>query len=147
MSAFIPLIPGSYIATGGKVIFKVAGKLDEFVDGAQVLTGSYKTLKKLLKGTKNIEVHHLIEKRFSQLFSSKTDDFFSIALSKETHQMITNRWRNLHKVDDIFKNFAYGSNYSKISYDQMVRAVKEVYYDMPAILDDVLEWVSENWKG
>ena len=79
--------------------------------------------------------------------SINADDFFSIALSKETHQLITNRWRNLHKVDDAFKNFAYGSDYSAITYDQMVKAVKEAYHDMPAILDDALEWLGENWKG
>ena len=142
-SVIIPGIPGSYVATS----FRVAGKLDEFVDSAEVLTGTYRQLKKLLKGTKNIEIHHLIEKRFSQLFSTSTDDFFSIALSPETHQLITNRWRNLHKVDDIFELFAYGSDYTKITYDQMVKAVKEVYHDMPAVLDNVLEWLSENWKG
>ena len=44
-------------------------------------------------------------------------------------------------------DFVYGSYYGKITYDLMVKAVKQVYGDMPAILDEVLEWVERNWKG
>jgi len=88
----------------------------------------------------------LIEKRFSKLFNSKIGDFLSIPLTEELHQIITNRWRNLHKVDDIFKNFAYGSDYLRITYAQMIMAVKEVYRDMPEIMDEVLDWVRKNWR-
>ena len=63
------------------------------------------------------------------------------------HKFITNRWRNLHKAGDIFEYFKYGSDYTRITYEQMIKAVEKVYYDMPEILDDVLEWVSENWSG
>ena len=28
----------------------------------------------------------------------------------------------------------------------MEQAVNEVYKDMPAVLDDVLEWMKKNWK-
>ena len=52
----------------------------------------------------------------------------------------------MHKISDIFQNFAYGSDYSKITYDLMVEAVKQVYRDMPDVLDEVLEWLSENWR-
>ena len=31
-------------------------------------------------------------------------------------------------------------------YDLMVSAVKEVYYNMPAVLDEVLEWVESHWR-
>lgn len=46
----------------------------------------------------------------------------------------------------MFKNFAYGSDYTKITYVQMIEAVKAVYYDMPAVLDDILDWVKKNWR-
>ena len=61
-SAIIPVLPGSYLATGGKVLFKAGGKIDEFID------------------------------------------------------------------------------------DEMAKAVEKVYHDMPAVLDNVLEWVRENWR-
>jgi hypothetical protein len=144
-SIFIPFVPGSYVGDGIKLTFKVAGKIDDFMDNSKLLKGSYKQLKQLVKGLKGIEIHHLIEKRFAALFSCKPNDFFSIALTPEMHRIITNRWRNLHKLDDAYEYFAYGSNYSLITYEQMVSAVKEVYYDMPEILNEVLDWLSKNW--
>ena len=146
VAAIIPCVPGSYISKGTKFIVKVAGKLDDFADGSKLLTGSYKALKKMFKGIKGLEIHHLIEKRFRSLFKVGANDFLSLPLTKEMHQIITNRWRNLHKLDDIFQDFAYGSNYRAITYDLMVKAVKEVYSDMPAILDAVLDWLKKNYK-
>ena len=146
-AAAIPFIPASYVAKGGQLVFKIASKIDDFADSSELLIGTYRQLKKMVKGTQNVEIHHLIEKRFSALFSSKADDFLSIALTPEMHRTITNRWRNLHKIDDMFKNFAYGSDYTLITYDLMVNAVKEVYQDMPAVLDDVLGWLDKNWRG
>ena len=141
-AAIIPFIPASYIAKG----FKIASKIDDFIEGCQLLTGSYKTLKKIVKGIKGIEIHHLVEKRFASLFSCDANQFLSVALTPEMHQIITNRWRNLHTTDSMFKNFAYGSDYTKITYVQMIEAVKAVYYDMPAVLDDILDWVKKNWR-
>ena len=143
----MPFIPGSYVAKGGKVVCYIAGKIDDLKKGTEFLTGSYNSLKKLFKGIDGVEIHHLIEKRFASLFSGKTGDFLSIPLTSEFHQIITNRWRNLHKASDIFELFKYGSDYSKITYDQMKQAIKEVYKDMPGILDEVLEWFEKNWKG
>ena len=101
----------------------------------------------MLKGVKNIEKHHLIEQRFAALFSCKPDDFLSVVLTPDMHQIITNRWRNLHKLDDMFQNFAYGSDYSLITYEEMVQAANKVYNDMPAVLDDVLSWLEKNWRS
>ena len=145
-SAIVPCIPGSYIGKGTKLVAKVAGKLDDFVDGSKLLTGSYNALKKLCKGIQGIEVHHLIEKRFRQLFDASAGKFLSIILTDDMHQIITNRWRNLHKYNSIFKDFAYGSDYSLITYDLMVQAVEYVYRDMPDVLKATLEWLESNWK-
>lgn len=125
----------------------MAGRIDDFTDGSKLLTGTYNALKRLCKGIQGIEVHHLIEKRFRALFKGSTGKYLSIVLTEDMHQIITNRWRNLHKTNSIFKDFAYGSNYRKITYDLMVQAVNEVYGDMPDILHDTLEWLAKNWKG
>ena len=146
-SAFVPFIPGSYVADAGKLCIEVASRLDDFGDGSKFLTGAYNKLKKLFKGIQGIEIHHLIEKRFKNLFSGKVGDFLSIPLTKELHQIITNRWRNLHKVSDLFEHFKYGSNYSEITFSMMEEAIKEVYKDMPGLLEEVLEWLRKNWKG
>ena len=146
-AAVLPFIPASYISKAGKLVIKVAGKIYDFTDGSQLLTGAYKQLKKMVKGIKGVEIHHLIEKRFRRLFSCNPREFLSIALTPEMHQIITNRWRNLHKVDEIFENFSYGSNYLLITYDLMVQAVGEVYKDLPDAMQATLEWLEKNWKG
>lgn len=146
-AAVVPFIPGSYISKGGKLVVKVASKLDDFVDGSKMLAGTYNHLKRLCKGLDNIEVHHLVEKRFGALFKGSTGKFLSIILTEDMHQIITNRWRNLHKVNEKFRDFAYGSDYRKITYDLMVEAVNEVYKDMPYVLQITLEWLDKNWKG
>ena len=146
-SAAVPFIPGSYISKGGKLVVKVASKLDDLKDGSNLLSGTYNALRKMCKGLENVEAHHLIEKRFRALFNGSTGKYLSILLTDDMHQIITNQWRNLHKFDEKFENFAYGSDYRKITYDLMVQAVNEVYKDMPDVLKATLEWVDKNWKG
>ena len=138
-SVIVPFVPGSYVAKGGKLALKVASKVDDFVDGTKFLSGSYRKLKKLFKGIKNIEIHHLIEKRFKNLFKKvkNTDDYLSIPLTKDLHKTITKRWRDY---------FPYGTNYKKITKTEMRKAIKEVYKDMPQLLKEALEWFEKNWK-
>ena len=101
----------------------------------------------MAKGLNGVEIHHLIEKRFRSLFNVTQGKFLSIPLTEELHQIITNRWRNLDKVNDIFKEFAYGGNYAEITYELMVQAVEEVYKDMPDVMRATLEWLENNWRG
>lgn len=138
-SAFIPFVPGSYTAKGGKLAVKIASKASDLKGTKYLQIGKYKDLKKLFKGTKGIEVHHIIEKRFqSKLFKGvKEANFMSIPLSKEVHQTITNRWR---------KAIPYGTDYSKISYSKMEKAIKEVYKDMPELKKQALKWFKQNWR-
>ena len=138
-SIIVPFLPGSYVAKGGKIVVKVASKIDDFADGTKFLTNSYKKLKKLFKGIKNIEIHHLVEKRFKKLFKTvkSTDDYLSIPLAKDLHKTITKRWRSI---------FPYGMNYLKISKTQMRNAIKKVYKDMPQLLNETLKWFEKNWK-
>ena len=146
-AAVAPFIPASYVAKGGKLVAKVARKIDDLADGSELLTGSYNALKKMCKGVSGVEVHHLIEKRFRVLFKGSTGKYLSVVLSDDMHQIITNRWRNLHKVDDICMDFAYGSDYRLITFDLMVQAVNEVYHDMPDIMNDTISWLNKNWRG
>lgn len=146
-SALVPFLPGSYVAKGGKLVVSVASKVDDFSKGSKFLTGTYKKLRKVFKGIGNIEIHHLIEKRFAKLFKGcNVDDFLSIPLTKDLHKVITKRWRDLYKKGGIFKYFKYGSDYTKITYSMMEKAVKEVYKDMPELLDEVLVWLRRNWR-
>ena len=144
-AAIVPFLPASYALKWIQLSVKVAGKIDDLIDGSHLLTGTYNRLRKIFKGIGNVEVHHLIEKRFAALFSCAPGEFLSIPLTSELHQIITKRWRYLHELDRDFKNFAYGSNYKKITYEQMVQAVKQVYADMPKLLDEVLAWLAKNW--
>ena len=137
-SAIIPFVPGSYAAKGGKFVLKIASKVDDFKWGSKFLTGSYNELRKVVKGFKNVEVHHLVEKRFSILFKGiKVDDYLSIPLDKNFHKIITKRWRDI---------FPYGMKYKKITKSQMKNAIKKVYKDMPQLLNETLKWFEKNWR-
>ena len=146
-AALIPFVPGSYSLKAGKFAVKVADKVNDFKKGSKFLTGTYKKLKNVFKSIKGIEIHHLVEKRFKKLFRGcNVDNYLSIPLSKELHRTITNRWRNLHKTNRYFKYFKYGSNYTKITYTMMEKAIKEVYKDMPQLLYETLTWFRKNWR-
>ena len=138
-SAFIPFAPGSYTVKGGKIALKVANKASDFKNVKTLTTGTYKGLKKLFKGIKGVEVHHIIEKRFKDLFKkcASTDMFMSVPLTKELHKTITQRWR---------QEFKYGYKYKNITYTQMKKAIENVYRDMPELKKIALNWFEKNWK-
>lgn len=138
-SAFIPFVPGSYTAKGGKLAVKIASNVGDLKNTKYLHLGKYDDLKKLYKGVKNTEVHHIIEKRFKKALFKNTKEghFMSIPLTKELHQTITNRWR---------KAIPYGTDYNKITYSKMEKAIKEVYSDMPNLKEQALKWLKQNWK-
>lgn len=82
VSIVVPCLPGSYVAKGGKIVIKVASKASDFSNGRKYVTGTYKNLRKVFKGVSKVEVHHLVEKRFSILFKGSTDNYLSIPLDK-----------------------------------------------------------------
>lgn len=118
-AVFLPYVPGSYAAKG----IRALGKADDLRDIARAaskvegldsaasffkansknIVGSYSDIKKTVKAfnIKGIEVHHLIEKRFSEALGlgqnipSVTNKFPSVALSKADHQEITKAFRNI----------------------------------------------------
>ncbi len=138
-SAFIPLAPGSYVVKGGKLFVNVADSVSDLKKTKSLTAGTYSAMRALFKKIKGLEVHHIIEKRFKELFKCKnTNLFLSIPVSKELHKIITKRWR---------KVFKYGTDYSKITKSEMRKAIKIVYDDMPALKKVALEWFEKNWKG
>lgn len=136
-SAFVPFAPGSYVAKGGKLLVEVADTASDFKKSKNLTLGTYSALRKIFKNIDNIEVHHIIEKRFKKLFDVKPNKFMSIPISKDLHKIITKRWRNVCK---------YGTNYTKISKKEMKQFVRAVYYDMPKLKKYALKWVDKNWK-
>jgi len=144
-SVFVPFVPGSYVVKGGKQLIKVASKASDFKTAKYLTIGSYTKVKKLFKGAKNVEVHHLIEKRFlnikkggKKVFKNVTQGkMMAVPISKGLHQKITNRWRDV---------FPYGMDYNKITKTQMRRAINTVYKDMPALKKYALKYLDEVWK-
>jgi RHS repeat-associated protein len=143
-SVFIPFVPGSYAAKGTKKLLKIASKADDFKDATYLTVGAYSKVKKLLKGAKGVEVHHLIEKRFIKTGKLKNgakklvqSKMMAVPISKKLHKTITKRWR---------KEFKYGYDYSKITKKQMKKAIKNVYKDMPALKKYALKYLEEVWK-
>ena len=73
-------------------------------------------------------------------------DYLTVPLTKEFHKTITKRWRDLYKTDEYFKFFKYRSNYKKITREMMEKAIKEVYKDMPELMNEALIWFRANWR-
>ena len=56
---------------------------------------TYRNLKKISKG-KGLEVHHIVEKRFSNVLNiENTNDMLSIIMTKSDHKAVTKAWREL----------------------------------------------------
>ena len=87
--------------------------------------GTYKLLKKIAKGSGD-EVHHLIEKRFRDLFGDKADEMMSIIVDPKTHQELTNAWRDA---------ISYGKGTANATREAVENAARKVYKEYPEILD------------
>ena len=137
-AAFIPFVPGSYTVKGGKIAVKVASKVSDLKHTKYLTTGTYKALKKLFKGKKGIEVHHIVEKRLLPAFKKlkDADVFLSIPLDKALHKKITQRWR---------KAIPYGTKYKNLKYSELKKAIEKVYYDMPELKKIALKWLKQKW--
>ena len=87
------------ITTSAKTTIRIADKVSDFAKNSTKFTlGSYRDLKKIVNkanGFKNVEVHHIIEKRLRFWFKDipKAGDMLSVPLDKALHKVITKRWR------------------------------------------------------
>ena len=95
---------------------------DKAIDRFDGIIDTYKALKKVNAGN-GLEVHHIIEKRFSKSLFVKENDMFSIALDSVDHRMFTNAWR---------KELQYGKEYST---DEIWEAAQKIYADYPKLLE------------
>ncbi|WP_054750422.1 hypothetical protein [Ruminiclostridium josui] len=107
----------------------IKGGLDVFGNlskAAEYGLDSYSALHKKLKGT-GLEAHHIIEKRLAKALGiSSTNSMLSVAVNKTEHQVFTNAWRAI---------IPYGTDYSKLSKDQIWQAAQKVYKNFPALLE------------
>jgi RHS repeat-associated protein len=87
---------------------------------------NYANLRKLTKGIKDLNVHHLIEKRFAHLFRMDQKKMKSIVLSVKDHQTITNKWRNA---------ISYGKGTIKADKQQVLDTAKGIYKNSPEVFD------------
>jgi hypothetical protein len=157
-AAVLPFAPGSYIKKGvtagskavknakksTKVAMQVANSASDFKKG-NYLVGSYSGLKKAFKGKgKKIEIHHLIEKRFSAgnyVKVTDTDKWLSIPLDKKLHRKITKRYRKAFR----YKRFGEKGHYN-LTKKEMKLICKKVYHDIPELRKLALDHVDQIFK-
>jgi hypothetical protein len=123
---FVPFATGGgravKLAAKGAELANKAADISKFVQDGGILVDSYSALRKGLKGT-GLQAHHLIEKRFADILGIAPNDMLSVALTKEQHQIYTNRWRTL---------ITYGKK--GLTKEYIMDIAKQVYYDAPDLL-------------
>lgn len=83
--------------------------------------GSYSELKSSGAGKGN-EVHHIVEKRFSDVLGVSKSQMPSVVLDHTTHSMYTQQWRQL---------LPYGKTYTA---PQIYKAAQQIYANSPELL-------------
>ncbi len=84
----------------------------------------YNELRKELKGT-DLQAHHLIEKRFSDVMVQEKGQMASMAVTPLEHQAFTNQWRAA---------IPYGAGTQAATKHQVLSTAKDIYKNYPAIL-------------
>jgi RHS repeat-associated protein len=150
IAAIIPVVPGGVgivrngirVANASEAIVKsskLLTELSDFEKAAEFGVDSYKTLYKQViakygKGS-NLEVHHLIEQRFTRTIGMKAGDMPSIVLTKDEHRAFTEAWRSLIGYD----NYKVNLKTSTASKEDILNAAAEVYKDYPELLKTIEE--------
>lgn len=164
----VPFLPGSYTAKGltkakkafkgaygaGKglkhlkyagrqteICLKIASRARDLARGSKLLTvGKYKELRKLFRGVKGVEVHHIIEKRFKFLDIPEMD-YPAIPITRELHRKITKEWRRVIPYRNSRKAPLV------ITKEKMKLYCKDVYRDMPALYDIAIRVIDQYGVG
>lgn len=92
---------------------------------------TYNSLKKQLGSKSGLQVHHLIEKRFSSTLHTKEGDMLSIVLTKEEHAAFTKAWRNAIPYDHPNAKFSTRN----ANPEDIWGAAREIYKNYPEILN------------
>ena len=114
--------------------------------GKNLTVGKYKSLVKMYKNCENrkqIEIHHIIEKRFAAAFDLKPDDFPAVALDKSTHAYITEKFRQAYGYNTQHKS----KYYSGLTKAKLKLIVNEVYGDMPELKKIALDQIDKHCKN
>ncbi len=146
-ATFIPFVPGSYVkkgiqATGKlkKLKIVVPTTIKELKKGKHLITGTYRSLNKMLKGQKKgrIEIHHIIEKRYRRYFDIHEKDFACVVLDKELHKKISKRYKK------VIANV--GGPNSNMAQKKMKQIIRYVYSDMPELRQLAMNQIEKHWK-
>ena len=120
------LMTASVISKGADIVSDAKG-LASLKVASEFGVDSYSNLRKSVINTygkgSNLEVHHLIEKRFVKNTGINPNSMKSIVVTKEEHRLFTNEWRKLIPY-----------NTKKVSESEIKAAAKQVYKDYPDIL-------------
>ena len=130
----VDLIP--FVTGVGETIraLKVSSKVGNVADTVDDAIDTYRNVKKVTKGT-DLEVHHIVEKRFGTSLEIKNQNTMpSIALSKTEHRKYTNSWR---------KNAEYGKEHTK---KEILNAAINVYSDNPKLLGAAIYTITREMK-
>ena len=121
-----------------KMALRAAETISDINSMSKISIGEYRHLKKSYKGVKNVEVHHIIEKRLLRTMKTtcKKGEMLSIPLSKNLHKKITKRWK---------KQIGYGTNYSGVTKKKLLVACDKVYGDMPKLKTIAKRWIEANY--
>ena len=135
----VDLIP--FVTGVGETIRTLRG-INKVADGADAAIDTYRNLRKVNKGS-GLEVHHILEKRLARDISKGVaekqsrkafNNIYSIALTKEDHQIFTNLWR---------RNLNYGITHDHT--DEILKAGLDVYKDRPdlygAMIESMLQFI------
>ena len=80
----------------------------------------------------NLEVHHLIEKRFAKLFGQKESEMLSIVMTKAEHEAFTKLWQSKIGLNG-WKTTQYTTS-TVPSKSYVENIAKEIYSNYPEIL-------------
>ena len=171
-AAILPYIPGSYVSKGAKLvgsaddlsdIARLFSKADNLSDAAKAFISksdsiimSYRELKKTVKmlGIKGMEAHHLIEKRFANRLGINANDLLSVLIDKETHQKITQLFRQkigyaLDLKNPLRTPFATPQEiwnvtvevYRALGLEKYLSALKQQLLDSASKVGDITDWI------
>lgn len=127
------------IADAGIDALKLGDELSSFSHAAEFGVDSYKNLKKSVNATygtgSELEVHHLIEKRFAEQMGMKETDMPSIVLTKDEHRQFTAAWREAIGYEKSGKQITT----TTATREKILEEARNIYKDYPELFKAIEE--------
>jgi len=120
-----------------KVWLKAIGKSESLLGKI----GKYGALRSEVKAaglSKELNCHHLIEKRFAKTLGVKSGDIPAVALTKGQHQAFTNAWQKAIKYGD-----RGVLNTQTATLGDLKLAVGDIYKNDPDLLESSLAFLNK----